>query len=144
MLTEVTAYPGDLILHMSNPLYCLTEAIIRNATGASVMIEDVVGFPLKLGDNGADYKLAKAGDEANVIALLVAGPNGRASETLANNTNSPTKWTVLKNAPCIINQNKIRTTDFAGDAFTIATIVTALKALKWEVREECEKEETMD
>ena len=143
MLTEVTATPGDLIIHMESPQFCLFSAIIRNGTASSRTLDDVCGYPLKAGSDGADYKLAVAGDEASVTALLVQGPNGRDSEVIAATTNSAKKWTVLKNPPAIINKSKIRTTDIAGASFNIANIVTALRALKFEVREESDKEETL-
>lgn len=143
MLTEVTATPGDLIIHMESPQYCLFSAIIRNGTGSERTLDDVCGYPLKAGASGADYRLAVAGDEASVTALLVQGPNGRDSEVIAATTNSVKKWTVLKNAPAVINQSKIRTTDIAGAAFNIANIVTALEALGFEFRTESDKEETL-
>lgn len=134
---------GDLVLWMASSYYCTRTAIIRNGTLTTRTLSDIVGYPLKAGASGADYQLAVAGDEANVIALLLDGPPGFISESIATVANSPTLFQVLKNAPCIINQNKIRTTDIAGAAFTVATIVTALQALKWEVRTEPLKTTTL-
>jgi len=142
-LSEVPAYPGDLILHMESEGYCCEKATIRNGTGASVVLENYVGLPLKAGTNGADYNIAKATEEANVIALLVKGPCGHAPETLANNTTSSEKYLVLARAPAIINKDAIPDNDLAGVAYTKATIVTALKALKFVVKSEPANEESM-
>lgn len=144
VLQEVTAVPGDLVIHRESFMYCFDEAIIRNGTGTQRTLDDVCGYPLKAGTNGADYNLAVAGDEANVTALLLHGPNGRDTEVLAATTNSAKKWTVVARPPVVINQDKIRTLDIAGAAFNVANIVTALKALKWVFKEEASPEETMD
>ena len=136
ILSEKTKRPGDLLVHVESLEYCTKTVIIRNATGATVTITDVVGFPLKAGTNGADYNLAEAGDEANVTALLIDGPLGDVNEELANNTNSTKKYQALVHPPAVINRNKIVDTDFAGAAMNVATIVTALEALKYEVRSE--------
>lgn len=141
--SSVLKVPGDLLVHCESLEYCTKTAIIRNGTASSRTLDNVVGYPLKAGASGADYQLAVAGDEASVIALLLDGPAGQVSEVIGATTNSTKKYQVLKNPPCIINRDSIRTTDIAGAAFTVATIVTALEALKWEVRSEPSKVSTL-
>lgn len=135
VLTSITKRPGELLIRCESLEYCTKTAIIRNGTASERTLDNIVGYPLKAGASGADYQLAVAGDEANVIALLL-DCDGQFSETIAATTNSSRKYQVLKNPPCIINRNAIRTLDIAGAAFDVSAIVTALEALKWEVRSE--------
>lgn len=134
VLTSITKRPGDLFI-AGDIQYCTKTVIIRNGTATQRTLDNIVGYPLKAGASGADYQLAVAGDEANVLALLL-DCDGQYSETIAATTNSSRKYQALKNAPCIINRNAIRTLDIAGAAFDVAAIVAALEALKWEVRSE--------
>lgn len=135
---------GDLLIHCENFAYStLGNAILRNGTATTRTLDNFVGYPLKAGASGADYQLAVATDEANVIALLLGGPPGILSESIANATNSAYKYLVLRYPPVIINKSAIRTTDIAGASFTVATIVTALEALKWKVQTEPTKMTTL-
>lgn len=135
---------GDLLVHCENFAYStLGNAILRNGTATTRTVSDFVGYPLKAGASGADYQFAVAGDEANVIALLLGGPPGILSESIANATNSAYKYLVLRFPPIIINKSGIRTTDIAGASFTVATIVTALETLKWKVQTEPTKMTTL-
>lgn len=124
---------GGLVIHVESLEFCTSSAIIRNGALTSVSIADVTGFPLKAGSAGADFTLAVVGDEANVTGLIMKGPVPLALATVAN---SAREYQVLKNPPAIINQDAIAKKDGAGASFNIATIVTALKALKFEVRTE--------
>lgn len=129
--------PGDLVIHVESLEYCTVTAIIRNAAATAVSITDLVGVPLVAGSASADFNLMVAGGEANVTGLLMDGPTPLA---LAGSTNSGSVYQVLKNPPAIINSDMIKATDPAGAALTVATIVTALKALKFEVRTEPTKQ----
>lgn len=124
---------GDLLIHCESLEYCTVPAIIRNNAATAVSIADILGQPLSAGTSSADYNLTVAGGEAGVIALLLDGPTPLA---LAATTNSGKVYQVLKNPPAIINTAMIKLTDGAGAALTLATMVTALKALKFECRTE--------
>lgn len=134
ILTSRSKTPGDLLVHLESLQYCTKTAKIRNKGVAEITIKDVVGYPLIAGTNGADYNIAVAGDEANVIALLVDGPSGEVSETIAATTNGVKQYQVVHRPPAILNQNALRTKDVAGANFNTANIVTALKALNFEFR----------
>lgn len=126
---------GDLIIQMESLEYCLYPAIIRNGTGSTVNLTDELMFGqlLKVGDNGADYLLAESGEEANVVAVLIDGPEE--SKATANNYSG--KYRVLKHPPAIINQTRLPAADVLGVAWdTLAEAVTALKALGFEFRSE--------
>lgn len=137
--------PGDLLVHMEYSGYCTRTAKLRNSTAVEVDLKTIecVGYPLVAGTNGADYDLMVAGGEDNAIALLVDGPCGAPTEVLPATTNGEDQYQVLKNAPCVVNRDKITTVDVAGDDFDIDAIVTALQALKFEFREEPDNQETM-
>lgn len=127
--------PGDLVVGLESTEYCMFPAIIRNNTGSTVKLTaaNMLGQPLKAGDNGADFLLAEAGDEANVIALLIDGPVG---DEVATANNYPRRYKVLKNPPAIINEDALPAKDVLGEDLDVAAIVTALKALKFEFRKE--------
>jgi hypothetical protein len=134
VLTSRTKVPGDLIPHIESLEYCTKTAIVRNPHSAEVTMNDIVGYPVIAGTNGADYNLAMAGDEADVVGLLMDVEP--ADEVIPAATNGTAKYQVLIHPPVNVNQDKIATLDVAGDAFTLATIITALEADKWEFRRE--------
>jgi hypothetical protein len=74
-----------------------------------------------------------SGGEAGALGLIMKGPEPL---VLNPSSNSGRKYQVLKNPPAIINQNMIKATDASGGTITVATVVTALRALKFEVRTE--------
>lgn len=127
--------PGDLLIHVESLEYCTKTQILRNGTGTAREFTDVLGYPVIAGDNGADKNLAVAGQEASVIGLVIDGPTGQDTETIAANTNSELPWQVLVNAPAILNRNQIRAQDIAGADFDVDAIVTALEALGFEIRD---------
>lgn len=124
---------GDLVIHVESLEYCTVSAIIRNNAVTAVSIADIVGQPLVAGTSGADFNLMVAGGEANITGLIMKGPVPLA---LAATTNSARSYQVLKNPPAIINVDMIKLTDGASAALTLATMVTALRALKFETRTE--------
>jgi len=138
--------PGDLVVHMESLEYCTKTAQIRNTTGSTVTLGagSIAGQPVKAGTGTADYNLAKAGDEASVIGLILDGPTGQDDqEVILNNGYSVYKWQVLVHPPVVINQTYLPALDVLAAAFTVASIVTALKALGWEFRTEPAKTTTL-
>lgn len=127
---------GDLLIQCQSLEYCTKNSILRNGEGSSRTLNNVVGYPVKAGTNGADYNLALAGDEANVVGLILKAPPGSESVVIGATSNTSEFYQVIKNAPVIINRDTIRLTDVAGNAFNVGSIVTALQALKWEFRSE--------
>ena len=136
MLTE-RSVPGDLLVHVESLQYCTKSVTIRNTTGSTVTLGDVVGQPLKAGTGSADYNIAEAGDEANVIALLLDGPIGQCdNEVILDNGYGVNKYQALVHPPAILNLNACPVNDVLGIALNWATIRTALEALKFEFRKE--------
>lgn len=128
MVTTMRDRPGDIVLHLESFSYCTKNAIIRNATGASVTITDPAGVFVKAGDNGADFNLAKSTEEADVVGIILRCDDP--PETIANSANSVKRYLVLHKAPCVVNKDNLPTSDLAGVAYdTFAQIITALEAL---------------
>lgn len=123
---------GDLVIHMESSEYCCISAVLKTqaASGSLTDLTDLVGYPVIL--DGTDWKLAKSGDEASVDGLIVDGPD---IDDLVYDAATTALYKILVHPPAIINQSAIATTDYAGASFTVATIVTALKTLKFEVRD---------
>lgn len=141
ILTERTKVPGDLILHIESLEYCTKTAIVRNPTASAVVMNDIVGYPVVAGTNGADYNLAVQGNEASVVGLLLDGEPG--GESIAAGANGTSKYQVLVHPPAVLNQNKLPVNDFNGVAFTNATLLTRLRALLFELRSEPTKYTTL-
>lgn len=62
---------GDFLIHMESPQKCLTYGHVTapsSGTGDGHVVDNVVAYPLK-----ANNVLAKAGEEASVVAFLIAG-----------------------------------------------------------------------
>lgn len=134
MLTEISKKPGEFLVHCESLEFCTKTVTVRNGTGTARTLTDVVAYPLKAGTNGADYNLAVAGDEANITAMLLAGPPGPLNDAIGANTTSSLKYTALVHPPAILNQDAIPLLDIAGASFTQATIRTRLAALLYELR----------
>lgn len=122
---------GDIVIHMESQEYCCDPAIIRNPGGSAIDLDrsEYMGMPVVAGSNGADYNLAASTGEANVVGLIVDGPENIVLEATSNTVK---RYKVLRRAPCIVNLDKIQANDYAGVAFdTVAEIITALRALGW-------------
>ncbi len=121
MATQTSALVGgDVMQHEGNPGITRDEKTITNASGAEMVLE--AGYPMD--DNVPELD----GGEAGVDGLLLQGitiPDGESA-----------KVAVLARGPASVNQDAIPTADYAGDDFTIATIVTALEAIGIVVRSE--------
>ncbi len=130
VLEQVTKFSGDVFIHMESMEYC-TRGEKVTAQDTTVNLDNVVGYPVLY--SGGKYKLAKAGDEANITQLIVKGDPIVA---LATTVDSPVKYQLLVHPPAIINSDKLPTEDYAGAAFNMATIITRLKALNYEIRDE--------
>lgn len=133
--------PGDVVIHVESLEYCTKTVVVRNGEGVERSFSGadkpaVAGYPLIAGTNGADYNLALAGDEANVVALLMDAEPGKQKPDMAATTNSPVKFQALIHPPAIVNKTRFAAEDLAGDAFDKDAIEDALLALKFEVRSE--------
>lgn len=120
---------GDFVIHLESSEYCTIGAFVKNPAGGTATIANPIGYPVKLVTT--DWTLVLATDEANATAFIIKGDPFVA---LAAATNSPTKYQILKHPPAILCSDKIATTDARGAAFTVATLVTAFKALGFEFR----------
>ncbi len=128
--------PGDFVIHVESLEYCTKSVRIGNPTGADIIMDDIIAYPLIAGTNGADYDLAMAGDEDAVVAFLMDGEAGQGSETIAAGEVGTQWYQALVNAPAICNRDKIPTVDFVDADFDVDAIVTAMEALKFEFRSE--------
>jgi hypothetical protein len=134
---------GDLVIWEAYQDYCRESGTIENSSAVAATLEatDPVGYPLK-SDGSGGYAFAEAGDEANVIGLLLA------QETIpvvasggAARTGNP--YAILARGPAIVNEDQIVVADIIdGSAMTLATIKTALAALDIVCRAEPTKSST--
>lgn len=134
MLESPLKVPGDLVVHVESLEYCTKTALVGNPTGSAITLSRVVGYPLIAGTGDADFDIAMAGDEADVIALLMDSDAGRGYEEIAAGEVGLVQYQALHKAPCIVNRDHIETTDYADADFDVDAIVTALEALNFEFR----------
>lgn len=118
---------GGLLLWDSHPMFCRDTAVngIKNGSGAAVDITDPLGYPVK-SDGSGGYSLAFAGDEANVIGLVL----WEAELSIAAGQYGISPIPILVRGPAVINYTYgIPTVDGAGNSFNITTIVNTLEAI---------------
>lgn len=74
-------------------------------------------FPISIAE-------VRAGDEANINALIIDDRIFDVAATVVTDA----KMEVLMKGPALINANKVKTTDLAGDAYTMSTVFSKLFA----------------
>lgn len=119
---------SDLLRWEVNQLYCRDAKTIKY-TGAGTAAAGAikVGHPLKL--VSTQWVTVLGTDEASTIGLFLGNGGERTPEALAQNAITAQKYQILIRGPAIVNKSQIPTTDPAGTALTLATIVTALAAI---------------
>lgn len=116
---------GDVIRYELRNDYCRDKVEVYNRTNAAITISDPMCWPLIADESvSGAMQLAKAGDEASVIGLLI---RTKPYSAVADNAHSTER--VLVRGPAIIDKTQLPTVDDDAAGFTLATIVTALKAL---------------
>ena len=117
---------GDLIRYDLRQDYTWAPVTVYNRTGSSITATDIMGYPLRpdTSVSGA-YRFLMATEESYCNALCLSHASF-VNAPLANNAFHTTK--ALVRGPAIIDKAFIPTTDLAGAAFTLATIVTAVQA----------------
>ena len=133
---------GDFLVHMESPQKCLTYGqVTAPASGGAhtVTAAKIVAYPLL-----ASNVLAKAGDEASIVAFLIAGE----PISLANNasTTGPL-YTILDDFDgVVLNEDMLPTTDCQATpgTFNKTNIKTALTTLgvKWVDEADNQEEQT--
>ena len=117
---------GDLIRYDLKQDYTWSPVTIYNRTGSTIIATDIMGYPLRPDNSVAGaYMFVMAGGESYTNALCLSHASF-VNQSLANNASHNTK--ALVRGPAIIDKASIPTTDLAGAAFTLATIVAAVQA----------------
>lgn len=104
---------GELLIHEDDIQFTRESKEITNSSGAVMELE--VGYPMD------DNVPVVSGGEAGTDGLLLTKVYLEDGESI--------KVPVLARGPAVVNSDKIPTTDYAGDAITVATVVTALAGL---------------
>jgi hypothetical protein len=136
-LSDYDGAAGDFILHMESPQKCLTYGqITMPASGQHHALTNVVAYPLITGS-----RLAISGQEASVVAFLIAGEPF--SEKTDNAVTTGPLYTILDNFDgVVLNEDMIPLYDCQDTpiAFvTVAAIVAAAKVLGAKFVDEPEK-----
>lgn len=120
--------PYDLVRWEPDQRYTRTAGTIKNTSGVTIAAGAItVGLPLKL--SSTQWVTVQATDEANLKGLFLGDDSHAIPESLANNAITAAKYPILFRGPALVNKSVIPTTDLAGVAYTLATIVTALQGL---------------
>lgn len=118
-------YTSDLLAWEVHGRYCREEAVIRNALGATVTLETVLGQPLNYVSTGV-YALitaAQAATPANVDAICI---DTKGITGLADDTNTTEKFSVLVRGPAIVVGDLFAEKDATGYDFDDAEISLGL------------------
>lgn len=118
----------DLVKDEYDTRVTRTSGTIKNPSATTAAAGAItVGYPVKL--VGSQWTLLLSTDEANCGGLWLGDPaTVPFVESLAQNAVSALPGQILFAGPAVIDKTKIPTTDVAGAAFTLATLVTALNA----------------
>lgn len=134
--------PGDFLVHIESMVKCLNYGqITMPAAGGphTLTVNQILAYPLL-----AANVLAVAGDEANIVAFLIAGD---AFEDLVDGyaTIGPLYTVIDDFTGAVLNSDTIQAADSVGAAFNIANIMAAagLADVKW-VTEPVNTEEQVD
>lgn len=142
-LSEVEGAAGDFIVHMESPQKCLTYGHVTTPAAADTyVLDNVLAYPLK-----ANNVLAVAGEEASVVAFLIAGEAISSAEGV---TTTGPYYTILDNFDgVVLNEDMLPVHDCATPQghFNAANIKTALAAIdaalpKWVDEPEKQTEQT--
>lgn len=111
----------DVFLEVPRAEYGMTEATIKNVTGAAVSLtkQDLIGYPVKFVTD--HWELAIPGTDEATVDGLVYDPQDDLA--LANNATSSRKFVILRRGPALVDLNQIKS------GFTLATLATALLSL---------------
>lgn len=132
---------GDFIVHMESPQKCLTYGHVTapaSGNGDGHVVADVVAYPLK-----ASNVLAKAGEEASVVAFIIAGEPIDLADGIAS-SGVPYYTILSKFDGVVLNQDALPAKDCQATqgTFTKADIVTAITALNGKFVEEPDNQST--
>ena len=114
--------PSDVV-HQMDASICLEGYKLVNPSAAALDDVEILGQPVKA--SGANMVFVLDTDEANAIGVVVS--KKKIDLAIAGVTDD--KYAVLVRGPASLNQGGLPANDVEGDAFTIATLVTAYKAL---------------
>lgn len=121
---------GDLLKWETHPMYCRESSKVKNGQAGACALTDALAYPVKA--DGTGYQLAIAGDEANVLGLIfLKGPLD-----IAAGATTTFPLALLVRGPAVLNKAALAAKDIAAANFTIATLVTRLKALNFVIRDE--------
>jgi hypothetical protein len=119
---------SDLLKWEVEHRYCRTAGTIQNKSGVTIVKGAMtVGLPVKL--VGTQWVTVAAADLANTGGLLLVDDAAAIPEALAADAITAKTYQILTRGPALINKSIIPTTDLAGAAITLATLVTRLATL---------------
>lgn len=129
----------DLVKWETNHAFTRDAAvggILNTEIGATVALDDPIGLPLQ-SDGAGGYAFAVVGDEAAVIAVIMAGPKLAIVAPAARTDTGLDEYVVLKLGPAIINKDALELGDIDGTGTLSETgVLAALAALNIEAMAE--------
>lgn len=135
---------GDFIVHMESPQKCLTYGhVTAPAAGGDHAIakSKITAYPLL-----ANNVLAKAGDEANIVAFLIAGEAISALGDGESTSGVPYYTILSKFDGVVLNEDMLPTTDCAASPGTFNKTniksATGLADVKWVDEADYQEEQT--
>lgn len=121
--------PWDGLLEYVSDLYSIEAGAVKNTHIGAVTItkSGLIGMPVLFNDTTGQVELVAAAsiNTANAVIIEATGD----ITALAAAGVSAVKATVVRRGPAILRKSLIRATDAAGAAITLATVITALRAV---------------
>lgn len=113
---------GDIIVRESDYAYGRDSVLLGATAAMTITDRDPIGQFAK-----ANGDIAVAGDEGDIVGIIVEGERLPESMTLGENLVRP--HAVLKRGEVVVNKNALPTEDPEGAAFNMTTVQTTLEGL---------------
>lgn len=115
-----TAVLSDILKHY-DPDVCVEQFNLVNPIAGAISDFQVLGQPVKASGNNMVF--VEDGDEANATGIVIT----KEKRDFTSSETTTDKYAILMRGPCVIVDDHLPANDINGDAFTIATLVTAYK-----------------
>lgn len=120
-------YTHDILMWYANREYCLTAATVKNVSGSTITVTDLIGMPVK--NNAGTWEFILTAASADAEGIIVGTNGDRGVTALATATATTDKYIIAYRGPIILNKSKIAVNDMADAAYSASAIETALAAL---------------
>lgn len=128
-LVDTSRLEGDLVIREWDRLYNRDDCNVKSPAAQALADYGLRGVPVKsitrIDDNHVTALIVLAGDEANATGVVIGAFNDD-PVTLAANTLTPKRYSLMSRGPAVLNKDQLADDDPAGAAYNKDTLAIAL------------------